>query len=253
MINTCVKCGKTYNREIDLCRHMNRKIPCNRKLSCDLCFKNFTRLGDLKRHMNKKRPCVNSDDLKVVLANLEIVKLKVMLELRHADIILEQEKTKQVEAKKITNITNITGDQINTIINFDQVQLIKPVCQYDAQLLIKTNDHEHTLTLMILSLFGGDVKYFEIDNKKIYIKINNEIVEFRHGRLKFNTLIKELCEFIRFNYEKYSDEEMYKYAVSQRSEYIPNDEINTVNRVSNFVGDHRYDKHVEIIITDVMS
>jgi len=248
---TCDKCGKICDREIDLERHMNRKIPCNREISCILCLKKFTKSYDLRRHLNKKTPCVTNDAVRVSLAILEVERLKLLIELRNQDIIIEKERTKQVESNKVTNITNIAGNQIN-IINFDQAQLVKPTCQYDAQLLIKNKDHEQTLRLMILSLFG-DEKYFEIDNKKIYIKINNEIVEFKHGRLKFNTLIKDLCEFIRFNYEKYSDEEMYKYAVSQRSEYIPDEEINTVKRVSNFVGDHRYDKNVEIIITNVLS
>jgi hypothetical protein len=62
-----------------------------------------------------------------------------------------------------------------------------------------------------------------------------------------------LSEFIQFNYGKYSDEEMYKYAVSQRADYIHDNEISTISRVSNFVGYHRHDKYVEIIITNTLS
>ena len=50
----CSKCNKVFKRNIDLNRHINRKIPCDRKLECNRCFKNFNQKCDLLSHMNKK-------------------------------------------------------------------------------------------------------------------------------------------------------------------------------------------------------
>ena len=34
MTFNCEKCERVFNREIDLTRHMNRKILCDRQLKC---------------------------------------------------------------------------------------------------------------------------------------------------------------------------------------------------------------------------
>jgi uncharacterized C2H2 Zn-finger protein len=55
----CIKCDKIFKRNIDLNRHINRKIPCDRKLECNRCFKNFNQKCDLLNHINKINKCHN--------------------------------------------------------------------------------------------------------------------------------------------------------------------------------------------------
>ena len=55
----CDKCDKIFKRNIDLNRHMNRKIPCDRKLECNRCFKIFDHKHHLLSHINKINKCYN--------------------------------------------------------------------------------------------------------------------------------------------------------------------------------------------------
>ena len=98
---TCEKCGKICDREIDLKRHMGRKIPCDRQLVCNKCSKEFTKMSHYKQHMNKKNPCVDKETLRLML-QIEEEKLKQ-----------EIEKTKHAKIASVTNITNIGRDQNN--------------------------------------------------------------------------------------------------------------------------------------------
>lgn len=239
---TCDKCGFVFDREKHLERHIGNKIPCNRDLTCSSCSKEFNRMGDLKRHMNRKNPCAGAGTL------------NLMLQIEQERTKQEIEKTKQAKFAQINNITNnISGDQIININNFDQAKFIQPESQYEAQRLIKSGNVEETLGRIAMSQYGGDQKYIIIDGQKIFIKIKDEIVEFKHGRPLFNSRIKEACEHILYEYGKYSEDEMYKYECDQRDTHIPDDENTTVKRTSQFVGNNRNNGYVDKVLINTFN
>lgn len=55
--STCPKCGRMFKLKKTLCRHLKRKIPCDRKLECVKCNKIFSDKGTLNRHLRRKTPC----------------------------------------------------------------------------------------------------------------------------------------------------------------------------------------------------
>lgn len=56
----CPKCGRRFNKQQTLDRHLSRKFPCDkpRDLSCPKCHKTFEKHRDLHRHNNRKNPCI---------------------------------------------------------------------------------------------------------------------------------------------------------------------------------------------------
>lgn len=57
----CPKCNKTLKNEKNLRQHLNKKIPCDRKLVCPICNKIFTCVRNYKNHTNRKNPCLSMD------------------------------------------------------------------------------------------------------------------------------------------------------------------------------------------------
>jgi len=55
--HTCSKCNKVFNAEKLLIKHLNKKIPCDRKIECYKCLKIFSDMGNLNRHLRRKTPC----------------------------------------------------------------------------------------------------------------------------------------------------------------------------------------------------
>jgi hypothetical protein len=56
--STCSKCNKTFCSNKTLQKHLEKKIPCDRKIKCDKCGKTFGDITQLKRHSeNRKTPC----------------------------------------------------------------------------------------------------------------------------------------------------------------------------------------------------
>jgi uncharacterized C2H2 Zn-finger protein len=85
---TCEKCDKTFDRKIDLERHVNRKTPCYTELKCERCFKSFLRLSNYKQHMNRKTPCYNKHE-----------ELLLMLQIKDKELQIEKAKTNQARIK----------------------------------------------------------------------------------------------------------------------------------------------------------
>lgn len=58
---TCAKCGRHFNKQQTLDRHLARKRPCDQppELKCAKCGKEFEKHRDLHRHNNRKNPCLN--------------------------------------------------------------------------------------------------------------------------------------------------------------------------------------------------
>ena len=254
----CEKCDKKFERQLYLTRHNERKIPCNRDLTCERCFKEFTQLGHLKNHMSRKFLCDNKKE-----------ELLLQLKIKDKELQIEQERTKQsVEKTKqvklehkssITvgnnssaNLLNIFGDNITNIYNINEVESISPNTQHEAENLIKTNNLDETLKQLVNLHFNNDDhpknKCIAIKDGKIYSLINDKVVEFKQARPEFNKIIKKTCESVEYDYGKFSEDEMYKYGTNQREEHLSEDDLNTLKKISQYVGNHRNDGYVDNVI-----
>jgi hypothetical protein len=236
----CDKCGFIFSRKLYLERHLIRKIACDRKLVCVRCSKEFKKKCNLVKHMTKKNPCIDMETLRLLL-KIEEVKLKQ-----------EIEKTKQSQTITITSNT-LTINNFIDIANFDQAKFIQPGSQHAAELLIKSGNVEETLRLIAMNQYTGGKRYIRIDGEKIYIKINDEIVEFKHGRYMFNNRIKETCEHILYEYGKYLKGEMIQYNCEQRRNHILDAESITIERTRKYVGNNRNNGYVDKVLINTFN
>lgn len=226
----CDKCDKIFNREIDLNRHMNRKIPCNRKLQCPRCFKIFNIMGDLKRHINKKLQCYDK---------------KSELELQ---IKLEQEKNKgkelelKIENAKKTHIQIAGRDINNTTNNINSFTFI-PMNWNEAY--DNTIAGDICTTLQNYFKFHYNNKEFPenkciiIQNDKIYSIENDNTINFdklkpyinKHVELQVNNILDE--------FSLLPDETLIAFGLPQRKTLLPNDKIKTVEKIQPFISNNR--------------
>ena len=84
----CDKCNFSFIRVIDLERHKNRKIPCDRVLKCNKCNKVFSQKSNLEKHMQRKKSCINKEEV----SNLPVLKLQEQV--LRLQIKLEKERNK---------------------------------------------------------------------------------------------------------------------------------------------------------------
>jgi uncharacterized C2H2 Zn-finger protein len=256
MIFTCIKCEKVFARELFLIRHTNRKTPCYKNLSCDRCGKIFKLLGGLNRHLNRKVQCSDKRVFLELKLKIEVEKTKN----KQTDLKIEKEKTKQAHlnvGKVINyNIQNIFGDQINYINNIDELDIIKPSCQWDAEKLIEYNNVDATLCNLIKYVFNNDEhpknKCLKKYDGEIYSKLNDVVVEFKNAKMTFNSKIKTLVNCINYEYGSFSDDEMYKHSVSQRISHISDDNINIIKKVDRYVNNTRNNSNVENVIKSIL-
>jgi hypothetical protein len=250
----CEKCDKKFERQVDLTRHNERKIPCIRDLTCERCFKEFTQLGHLKNHMSRKFLCDNKKE--ELLLQLEIKKEDYKI--KDKELQIAQEKTKQIKMENKNVITgNIINIITNNIINMSDIKSIKPNSHYDAMKLINKDNIQETLKQLV-NLHFNNIEYpnnkcITIKDGKIYSKQNDQVVEFKHVRPDFNKIIKDTCESVEFDYGKYSEDEMYKYGTNQRDEHLSNEESNTLKRTSQYVGNHRNNTHVDNVLISTLN
>ena len=54
----CKLCNKLFSTKQSLNRHLNRKYPCNRKITCEKCGLNFDTKQHLQNHLNIKGDCL---------------------------------------------------------------------------------------------------------------------------------------------------------------------------------------------------
>ena len=257
----CIKCEKIFKRQLHFDQHNARKIPCNRNLKCERCFKEFTQIGHLKNHKNRKFLCDNKKEelelqIKLEEAKLEVKKEEVKIE----EVKLKQEevKLKQVKLEKCTitnnncDVQNIFGDQINNIYNIDKVELIKTLCQWEAQKLIESGNIEETLGRMVEFQFNNDNhpnnKCLKVYEGELYSKLNDAVVNFKKAKFAFNNIIKTFCNQIEYDFGKFPDSEMEKYGSNQRAEHLSDNESSTIKRVDQFVGNNRNNGYVENVV-----
>jgi uncharacterized C2H2 Zn-finger protein len=254
---TCIKCDKVFTRESHLNSHINKKNPCDKIISCNRCNKVFKLAGNLKQHLNRKTPCED----KRSMIDIFDIKLKIAQEYtsqENAKIIQEKERTKQAHlnvGKVINyNIQNIFGDQINYINNINDIDVVNPACKWDAQQMIETNNVEATLGNFIKHIFYNDDypknKCLKHHEGEVYSKHNDRVVEFKNAKLAFIGKIKKMVMGIDQEYGQLSEDEIYQFGLSQRMDYIPEYEINTIKKTELFVSNNRNNKHIENIIID---
>lgn len=258
----CIKCNRIFTRQTHLTRHLNRKIPCDRKLECNRCRKEFTQLSNLNSHINRKNPCTIKEKncvdkvLELELAreitkqkNKDIELAKEITKQKNKEFKQEKEKTKQArlnKGKTIINIQNIFGDQYNYIHNIDEIELVKPPSIWYAEQLIKTDNTLETLKCLIKYQFDNDDypknKCLKNHEGEIYSKMNNKAVLFNKYKHFLIDTIQKCCKYIDSDYGPFSEEEIYDKGLTQRMEYIQKNEINTIKNVDKFICNTRNNK-----------
>ena len=252
MTFSCDKCEKVFEREEHLTRHSSRKLPCDRNLACGKCGKNFNLLGNLKQHLNKKIPCEDKRAFLELELKLENARNKG----KDTELEIEKEKTKQAQLNqgKVININiqNIFGDQINYINNIDELDDVNPACIYDAEQLTETNNGEKTLGNLIKFIFNNDDypknKCIKNHNGELYSKLNDAVVEIKKARFPINNNIKKLIKKIEYDYGPFTEDEIYKYGISQKADHVSYENIDTNKNVDKYIDNPRNNKSVESII-----
>ena len=111
--NICSKCNKVFKRNIDLNRHINRKIPCDRKLECNRCFMKFDKKCNLLNHINKKNKCHNrrsEAEIQDSIKTKSLTEAEIQLEIKKLEVELKDKTIKELELqlklapKKMPNI-----------------------------------------------------------------------------------------------------------------------------------------------------
>ena len=149
--HVCKKCKMEFSANSHLQRHINRKIPCNKKAEykCKKCKTIFDREDHYKRHLNRKTSCVpelkntattvdNEENkckycgndfatkysLKRHYGACSVKKNPTVMEQKFIDIIEKQQKSheKEMAALKeliknqqpvVNNVTNVTNNTLN--------------------------------------------------------------------------------------------------------------------------------------------
>jgi hypothetical protein len=264
MVVNCNKCDRIFTSNVYLNRHINRKIPCDRKLEYDRCGKDFTQLSNFNSHINRKNPCSIKENL-VINKSLELELSKEITKQKQKYIEFakeitkqEQEKTKQAKLNKgktvinNNNIQNIFGDRHTHIHNIDEIELVKTPSIWYAEQLIKINNTLETLKCLIKYQFNNDDypknKCLKNHDGEIYSKLDNKAILFNKYKYSLIKTIQNCCKYIDYDYGSFSEEEIYAEGLSQRNEYIQKNEIDTIKNVDKFVGNNRNNKILDNVV-----
>ena len=214
----CTKCEKVFTRDIDLTRHLNRKIPCDREINCPRCGNDFIQISDLKRHLNKKNKCEDSREVLQLQIKLEETKLKI-----------EEEKTKQ-EKTKLKQVVSekpniqIAGHDINNITNTYNVINVNCSIEYtkgEADDMTISGDVNASLSNFIKLHFNNDEfpmnRCIKLINDKVFINLNDKMVSFDVTRKYFNEKVINQIELIVNKFKKYTDEYMDQNGLNQKN------------------------------------
>ena len=73
----CVKCDKVFKTKQNLNLHLDKKIPCDRKLECKNCKKVFKTNQKLNNHINNITKCEKVDpEIELELVKNELYEYK---------------------------------------------------------------------------------------------------------------------------------------------------------------------------------
>lgn len=210
----CSKCDKIFTRNIDLIRHNNRKIPCDRKLECNRCFKIFSQKCDLLNHINRKNKCYDrrsemelrseikakENELKdktIIELDKENENLKLKLKLKELELKLAPKKKPNINIyNQYININigdfkeiHIKIQDVDNLISNSEEEIIKKL----SKLMFNNNAHPNNRCLVS---YNGNV--FGVINGQFHEYMN--IVP--HVNMLFQKQCGEISKSLEDNEEK---------------------------------------------------
>jgi uncharacterized C2H2 Zn-finger protein len=221
----CTNCEKIFNRNIDLDRHNDRKIPCDRILQCPRCFMNFTIAGNLKQHVNKKNQCYDKKG-----------ELDLLLK-------IEQEKTKQKELElKVINKTQIAGRDINNnhnTYNINEGAFSINFTLSEAHDAVVIDDIQSTMTKLVSLIFNNpefpENKCIKVNGKDIFINVDGKLTPFDEARIHFNEKFLKQVNHTTNEFRKFDDEIIDQNGWNQKKDYLCDNRINTLDKIPPYV------------------
>jgi uncharacterized C2H2 Zn-finger protein len=220
----CEKCERVFNRQNHLDKHMNRKIPCDRKLKCPRCFQEFNILGNLKQHVNKKNKCYDRKNELELQIKLEETKNRG----KELDLKIAKQPITQIAGRDINNTTNninnftlvpmTWSDAYDNTIPGDVIQTLKNYFKYHY------NNEEFP-----------DNKCLIIKKGKIYAIKDDKLIDFDNLRSEINIHIRRQVDNVLDNYSPLDEETLISYNLLQRNPLLENDKIKTVEKIHPFV------------------
>jgi len=263
----CTKCSRVFSRQIDLDRHIERKIPCNRTFTCNRCYKSFNRKCNYTSHIHRKIPCKINEEKKseerLLLLQLGIEKEKtqrdkIKLEteqakLKQKELDIEAMKMK-IEKKALTkgSIINITNNNIGTqnnifnanIKNIDDLDLHLPTLSEASGLF--TIDVRTMVYNIFKHQYNSPNEHLQNNKCLKYIEGGDFIVkkDDKEQIMKYH----ELREVVTSNYKNvlYRINDIFGIPdritdrdASQYDRYLPDAVLNKFIKSENYVVDPR--------------
>ena len=235
----CEKCEKIFARELYFIRHTNRKIPCNRNLSCTRCGKNFKSMGNLNQHLNKLNKCDN--DKEILMLELQIEKEKTKQ--KDKELKIEEAKIKQA---KLTNnqkagrdINNININNIQNINNY--IQIGNRYKKYVDNIPVPNNIVETIYNLCKDQYNNPDNpenKCILFNKGKLYALDDDKLINYNEFKPKLQKHIKDNCDDIIQTNKKLTYDEMVMFNIPQR-DFIEDDKISILKKVPRYVNNTR--------------
>lgn len=199
----CQACDKEFSRLIDLTRHKEKKIPCDKILQCRRCDKVFNTQQSHDRHLARKIPCVKADrDIRKLELQLEIEKQKTITEQEKQKTEQEKQKTKSiVSASTITVNNNITFNTNVNKINFNTFKEYHKKADVES-LISEPEDPVDTMISLLTHIYNNE-KYPErqcikSDGTQLFIPKNlgggvGVPCEYKTLHAHVNSAMAELC------------------------------------------------------------
>jgi hypothetical protein len=172
----CNKCNKEFKSNRNLQLHLNKKIPCDRKIKCKNCLKIFNTIQNLIKHENRKNKCIKvnlEEENKDLKHKIEILEL----EIKYKDEIIEL-KSNQVVNNNTTN--NTTNNFILNNFGSENLEFITKKFLTDSlkniinTILPLQIENKTQLKIDKLEYYGSDIKKINIFRLFIKLIFKNE-------------------------------------------------------------------------------
>ena len=244
----CGKCANIFEREAHLHRHMNRKTPCYKDLSCQRCGKEFNLFGDLKRHLNRKMPCDDNRYLKELDLKIKDKELKIeetKLKQREVDLKIVKASHTHIAGRDINNIENNIENQHNHItINNYHHEYNKP--RQSIEDMVVSNDLIQTIQNFFKNQYNNpeykENQCIKIKDNRIFalLKTDNGFKELGYAEIKphIKQHIKSQVDDILQEHTELSEDIMISFNIPQK-DFIDCEKIQTVKKIPSYVNNER--------------